>query len=325
MPRRPLLLTLILVCSALTIGQALASDFSTFEAITFLVGISTVTPQVLVPLTADLAPAARRASAVSVTVSGLIGGMVWGRLISGLLVRSYARSRCAASRLTGSNLQARYTPSPNNVFWLALGQQILLAVLLWWRLPAYPAKKTGLNYPQILWRYVCFAWTPCSRLADMGPSTRSMVKLFCTKPVLTQACLLGFCSCFTMVAWWTTLTFLLDGDPFRLNAFEIGLFGLTGICAIAFAPFAGRLTDIFHPWATTLVALVVALLNQAIALGTARLSLAPVIICCIREWQAVSAAETQSDPQTFAAVVDIAHQTQTIGEYSTLKLRLDQI
>ncbi|GJN88655.1 hypothetical protein Rhopal_001621-T1 [Rhodotorula paludigena] len=252
LPRRPLLLTLILVCSALTIGQALAPDFSTFEAITFLVGISTVTPQVLVPLTADLAPAARRASAVSVTVSGLIGGMVWGRLISGLL--------------------ARYTPSPNNVFWLALGQQILLAVLLWWRLPAYPAKKTGLNYPQILW---------------------SMVKLFCTKPVLTQACLLGFCSCFTMVAWWTTLTFLLDGDPFRLNAFEIGLFGLTGICAIAFAPFAGRLTDIFHPWATTLVALIVALLNQAIALGAARLNLAPVIICCI--------------------LVDIAHQTQTIG------------
>lgn len=108
-----------------------------------------------------------------------------------------------------------------------------------------------------------------------------MVKLFCTKPALTQACFVGFLSCATMVSWWTTLTFLLSDTPFSLNTFEIGLFGLTGICAIVWAPFAGKLTDRIHPWVTTLVALLVQLGTQALALGTARLSLAPVVICCI--------------------------------------------
>ncbi|BGP45895.1 hypothetical protein JCM10450v2_001730 [Rhodotorula kratochvilovae] len=252
LPRRPLLLALIFVGAFLALGQALAPTFLSFEILTFLIGIVTVPPQILVPLAADLAPPAIRASCVSTVLSGLIGGMVFGRFFSGIL--------------------ARYTGSPLNVFYFAFATQLALAVGLWWKLPAFPKKQTGLNYPQILW---------------------SMVKLFCTKPALTQACFVGYLSCVVMVSWWTTLTFLLAGSPFNLNSFEIGLFGLTGICAIAWAPYAGKMTDRIHPWVTTLLALLLQLCNQALALGTARLSLAPVVICCI--------------------LVDICHQSSTIG------------
>lgn len=108
-----------------------------------------------------------------------------------------------------------------------------------------------------------------------------MVRLFFTKPVLFQAWWLGLMSCTIMVSWWTTLTFLLSDTPFQFNTFEIGLFGLTGICAVAWAPYAGRLTDKMLPWCTSLSALIGHLIFQSIALGAARLNLAPVIICCI--------------------------------------------
>ncbi|KPV75739.1 uncharacterized protein RHOBADRAFT_35486 [Rhodotorula graminis WP1] len=252
LPRRPLLLALIVIAAFLALGQALAPNFQTFEALSFLVGISSVPPQILVPLSADLAPPATRASCVSTVVSGLIGGMVVGRFFAGILTR--------------------YTGSPMHIFYFAFATQLALAVAFWWKLPAFPKKGLGLTYPQVL---------------------LSMVKLFFTKPALTQACFVGYCSCAVMVSWWTTLTFLLSDTPFSLNTFEIGLFGLTGICAIIWAPHAGKVTDRIHPWLTTLVALVVQLCTQALALGSARLSLAPVVICCI--------------------LVDICHQSSTIG------------
>ncbi|GAA5911703.1 uncharacterized protein JCM6883_002452, partial [Sporobolomyces salmoneus] len=85
--RRPLLLLLVLATAALSLGQAAAPNFASFEALAFIQGFVTVTPQILNPLTADLAPAHRRATAVSITVSGLISGMVFGRLFAGILTR----------------------------------------------------------------------------------------------------------------------------------------------------------------------------------------------------------------------------------------------
>ncbi|GAA5894720.1 hypothetical protein JCM6882_006665 [Rhodosporidiobolus microsporus] len=251
-PRRPLILALVALGSTMAVGIALCPTFAGFEALHFLAGFFNVTPQVLIPLAADLAPPARRASMTSIVLSGLIGGMVWGRLFSGLL--------------------ARFTSSPLNVYWLAAGSQYALLVVLWWYMPTVPKKQTGLSYPQILW---------------------SMVRLFFTKPVLFQAWWLGLLSCTIMVSWWTCLTFLLSDTPFEFNTFEIGLFGLTGICAVAWAPYAGKLTDRLLPWCTSFGSLVGHLIFQAIALGAARLNLAPVIICCI--------------------FVDICHQTMTIG------------
>ncbi|GAA5822773.1 hypothetical protein JCM11251_004373 [Rhodosporidiobolus azoricus] len=252
LPRRPLVLGLVALGATVAVGLALCPTFTSFEALHFLAGIFNVTPQILIPLAADLAPPARRASMTSIVLSGLIGGMVWGRLFAGLL--------------------SRFTGSPLHTYWLAAGSQYFLLLILWWFMPVIPPKKTGLNYVQMLW---------------------SMVRLYFTKPVLFQAWWLGLMSCTIMVSWWTTLTFLLSDTPFELNAFEIGLFGLTGLCAVAWAPYAGRLTDKMLPWVTSFSAIIGHLIFQCIALGAARLNLAPVIICCI--------------------FVDIAHQSMTVG------------
>lgn len=60
-------------------------------------------PQILNPLTADLAPPHRRAAAVSIVVSGLVTGMMFGRLMAGILTH--------------------FTGDTSNVFFLAAGCQ----------------------------------------------------------------------------------------------------------------------------------------------------------------------------------------------------------
>lgn len=55
-------------------------------ALTFLTGFSTVTPQLMMPLVGELAPANRKAMALSVVVSGLLLGMLIARLLSGVMM-----------------------------------------------------------------------------------------------------------------------------------------------------------------------------------------------------------------------------------------------
>lgn len=119
-----------------------------------------MTPQILNPLVADLAPAHRRAQAVSINVSGLVLGMAVGRLLAGIITR--------------------FTGDTRNVFWVAAGAQYLIFGGMWWALPNYPKKETGLNYLQLL---------------------KSTVTIFCTQPVLQQACFIGWASCSVFVSW----------------------------------------------------------------------------------------------------------------------------
>lgn len=75
-----------------------------------------------------------------------------------------------------------------------------------------------------------------------------------------------------------------EPDSFdAIPSFEIGLMGVTGIVAVAWAPFAGRFTDRLNPWVVSFAALIGQLCTGAIAMGAAGLNLAPVIIVCICE------------------------------------------
>lgn len=67
------------------IGLAVTNNLSAFTAITFLTGVSTVTPQLMLPLVGDLAPPERRASAMSIVVSGLTMGILIARVLSGIM------------------------------------------------------------------------------------------------------------------------------------------------------------------------------------------------------------------------------------------------
>ena len=58
--RRQLILLLVLMSASLSIGLAITSSLVAFEVVTFFVGFTSVVPQILIPLAADLAPPGKR-------------------------------------------------------------------------------------------------------------------------------------------------------------------------------------------------------------------------------------------------------------------------
>ena len=88
----------------------------------------------MLPLVGDLAPPHRRATALSIVVSGLLLGILIARVLSGVVTE--------------------YT-SWRNIYWLAFGLQYLILILLWLFLPDYPSTNPdGLNYFKMLWTIV---------------------------------------------------------------------------------------------------------------------------------------------------------------------------
>lgn len=51
----------------------------------FFLGLVSVTPQILLPLAGDLAPPNRRASAISIVLAGLLLGILFARVLAGLI------------------------------------------------------------------------------------------------------------------------------------------------------------------------------------------------------------------------------------------------
>ncbi|KZV94828.1 MFS general substrate transporter [Exidia glandulosa HHB12029] len=257
-PRRPLILLLLISSSALSLGLALAPSLKAVSAISFLLGVVTVTPQVLIPLAADLAHPDRRASAVSIVLSGLLLGVLVARVLAGII-----------AEFTGLE-------GWRNVYWMALGVQAATWFMMYFMLPDWPAKNkgTGLTYFGLL---------------------KSMVVYAVTEPLLIQCYLLGCFSSAVFSNFWVTLTFLLDGPPYHYTTLQIGLFGLVGILGVCTAPFVGRLIDKYVPWLLALAAILSMMVFQAIQVGAGGISVAAVIIVIFgldvgRQMQQISCA-----------------------------------
>jgi predicted MFS family arabinose efflux permease len=88
----------------------------------------------MLPLVGDLAPPARRATAISIVVSGLLLGILVARVLSGILTE--------------------YT-TWRSIYWLSFGLQYLILVLLWLFMPDYPVTNPGgLNYFKMLYSII---------------------------------------------------------------------------------------------------------------------------------------------------------------------------
>ncbi|KAL1756123.1 major facilitator superfamily domain-containing protein [Schizophyllum commune] len=127
--RRQLIIGLVLISTCFTIGLAVTSSLRVFSALTFLVGFVTVTPQILMPLAADLAPPARRASALSLVLAGLLLGVLVARVLAGIV-----------AQFSGWRV----------VYYVAIGVQALILVWCWAIIPDVPRKNRGLTYWHIL-------------------------------------------------------------------------------------------------------------------------------------------------------------------------------
>ncbi|KAG9308523.1 major facilitator superfamily domain-containing protein [Chiua virens] len=136
--RRQIVLLLVFVSTTLTIGLGITPNLRVFEALCFLIGIVTVTPQILMPLAADLATPERRASAISVVLSGLMLGILIARVLAGVI----------------GNFN-----SWRIVYFMAIGVQCLVIVGAYLILPDYPAKNRDLTYFKILYTMGKYAVT----------------------------------------------------------------------------------------------------------------------------------------------------------------------
>ncbi|KAJ5547588.1 hypothetical protein N7513_004822 [Penicillium frequentans] len=138
--RRPFVLLLTFITATLWIGMCITKSFNVFLAISYLSSVATVTPQIMLPLVGDLAPPARRATALSIVGSGLVLGLLFARLLSGIM--------------------AEYS-SWRNIYWLSLALQYAIFVLLWAYMPDYPQTNTDISYLKVLTSIVqLFITTP---------------------------------------------------------------------------------------------------------------------------------------------------------------------
>ena len=128
LPKRGLIVTLSLLCALALLAIAFAQSPFQLGAGSFSVGVITIIPQIILPLAADLAPPEKRGQVVGTVMSGLLLGVLTGRLISG-----------AVGELLGWRA----------MYGIAALVMVLLGLLMWLRLPKLHAERT-LRYGALL-------------------------------------------------------------------------------------------------------------------------------------------------------------------------------
>lgn len=140
-------------------------------------------------------------------------GRIVGTVLSGILLGSLL-ARAMAGFI--SDLFGWQT-----VFIFAGSVNIFLAILTQWALPASAPSFHG---------------TYRALIKSLWP----LVRDFAT---VREAALMGGLLFGSFSAFWTTLTFLLENEPFVYSAKTIGLFGLLGMLGALAAPLVGRYAD----------------------------------------------------------------------------------
>ncbi|KAJ9610193.1 hypothetical protein H2200_004970 [Cladophialophora chaetospira] len=239
--RRPFVLWLVWFTATLWIGLCITKSFAAFGVITFITSVTTVTPQLMLPLVGDMAPPHRRSTSLSIVVSGMLLGMLMARLLSGVVARF---------------IGWRY------IYWISFGLQYFILVLLYLFMPDYPAtnpdEKIWKRYPSLLW---------------------DILRLVAKYPVLVQAMLIGFLTSSSFTSYWTTLTFLLAGSPYHYSSLVIGLFGLIGIASMTWGPiFARTVMEKHQPLFSVIIGELICLAGVIIGTYTGKHTVAGPVI-----------------------------------------------
>ncbi|RUS45472.1 MFS transporter [Cohnella sp. AR92] len=202
--RRMLITTLLALVSLSLIGVATAQSLAWIYAASFAVGMTTIVPQIMIPLSAELASPEERGKAIGTVSSGLLLGILSARTVSGLI---------------GGTWGWRI------MFWIAAAAMLALLILLRSLLPkSRPVSQ--LRYGQLL---------------------RSLGTLVRKYSTLRESALIGAANFIGFSAFWTTLSFYLEGEPYHYSSQIAGLFGLIGVAGAAGAPLIGRMVDRVSP------------------------------------------------------------------------------
>ncbi|KAL7783435.1 major facilitator superfamily domain-containing protein [Trichoderma ceciliae] len=131
--RRPMVIGLVFVTSLIWLGCTLTKSFEPFLGLSYIVGLFTVTPQLMFPLTVRYAPARHRPTMTAIVMSGLVFGILLARLLSGIVTQ--------------------YT-SWRNVYWMSFGLQLGIVLFSFLFMPDFPVLRPGASYPSILLKMV---------------------------------------------------------------------------------------------------------------------------------------------------------------------------
>lgn len=97
--------------------------------------------------------------------------------------------------------------------------------------------------------------------------------------ILVQACFITFFTAATFTNFWTTLTFLLSGDPYNYSTLVIGLFALIGIASMCIGPFHARVViDRFVPIFSVILGMIYCLIGITIGTYTGTFTVAGPVI-----------------------------------------------
>lgn len=136
--RRQLIMVLVCITTCLSVGLALSRSFVVFCTLAILTGVFNVTPQILIPLAADLASPQRGARVVSSLQCGLMLGILLARVLSGVI---------------------GYFSTWRTVYYMAIGMQVVVLCGVYLLIPDYPPKNPHLTYLEILHTMVTYSVT----------------------------------------------------------------------------------------------------------------------------------------------------------------------
>ena len=88
LPHRPLIVTLLTLTAAGLLAASAAPSLPVLVVASAVSGVTTVVPQIIIPMAAGLVPAERRGAVTGTLLSGLIGGILLARTFSGTLGES---------------------------------------------------------------------------------------------------------------------------------------------------------------------------------------------------------------------------------------------
>lgn len=188
----------------------------------FLIGATSSIPQLFVPMAAELSDDQNRGRAIGVVMAGLLIGIIGSRVISGLIGEKFGWRA---------------------IYYVAMGLMILLAVLLYFKLPRMHPKFKG----------------------SYGGLMKSLWTLMKSQPELRLAAARGALSFAGLSAMWTTLVFLLK-DSFGYGSGIAGIFGLLGITGALGSSVVGKLNDSVSKEKMILVAILLLLFSWIVFL-----------------------------------------------------------
>jgi predicted MFS family arabinose efflux permease len=226
---RVILLMAALLVPAL-LGAALARSVLLLAAASFAIGMLSSIAQQIIPLVAALAAPQSRGKAIGLVMSGLLVGILGGRVLAGAIASAF-------------DWQA--------VFVFAATVNAGMWLLLWRVLPRLPVD-------------------PAAARQSYAALLRSTLRQFALHRELRLAGLTGGLFFASFSVFWVGLTPLLQSPAYGYGPAVVGAFGVLGIMGAAVAPVSGRYSDRpGGPRRVLLVALSVTLLAWAVfAAGT---------------------------------------------------------